>query len=95
MGRLILAGLRALRRDDDLRDLSALAERVRASIRTLGEIDMSEAPCPPTVDPRWWRSKQADEHARAREQFRAALDQANQATKELRALVDQMRRGDL
>lgn len=93
MEKLLLAGFASLRRADDLRELADVAGRVRAVLRELGEIDMSEQPCPPTVDRKWWKSKQAEEYDRAREQFRAALAEADRLTLQLQELAKKLREG--
>lgn len=94
MERLILAGFASLRRADDLRELADVAGRVRAVLRELGEIDMSDAPCPPKADPKWWSWKQAQERAQAQEQFRAALAEADKLTLQLQELAANLKKGD-
>lgn len=93
MEKLLLAGFASLRRADDLRELADVAGRVRATIRVMEEIDMSEQACPPRADPKWWAWKQGQERAKAQEQFRAALAEADRLTLQLQELAQNLKKG--
>lgn len=93
MEKLLLAGFASLRRADDLRELADVAGRVRATIRVMEEIDMDDAPCPPKADPKWWAWKQREARAQAREQFRAALAEADRLTLQLQELAQNLKKG--
>ncbi len=76
-----------------LADLDEKARQLRETLRGITALDLAPHPCPPQVDPTWWREQQASLHQQTLDQLVVAIERADQQAAAIAATIQEAKKG--